>query len=174
MQLSALLALALASAAAAATIKQDVFTIHPNGDKSKCVGVLGGAFVVGAAIDIYDCNGSATQKWYSTSGPRMTNPADKSEWALDIAHKAGASSVALTNGVKAVLNKSADGGEDGSPYQSWSGRSSPNIRLGISSGKEMCLDLTGGSKTNRNALQIWECVKGNTNQVWTYTVVGQK
>ncbi|KAJ7151820.1 ricin B lectin domain-containing protein [Mycena crocata] len=182
MQFTTLLALALVSVVAAAPTQltaraQDVYTIHPNGDKTKCVGVLGGAFVVGAAVDIYDCNGSATQKWFSTSGPRMTNPADGSEWALDVAHAAGDSTFPLVNGIKAVLNKSADGGEDGSPYQSWNGRGSPNapaIRLNISSGKDMCLDLTDGRKANRNPLQIWACVAGNTNQIWTYTVVGKK
>ncbi|KAJ6457406.1 ricin B lectin domain-containing protein [Mycena vitilis] len=181
MQLTNLFALALVSAAAAAPTKlavraQDVYTIHPNGDTTKCVGVLGGAFVVGAGVDIYDCNGSDTQKWYNES-PRMTNPADGSEWALDVQHDAGDSTFPLVNGITAVLNKSADGGEDGSPFQSWNGRGSPSapaIRLNISSGKDMCLDLTNGSKANRNLLQIWECVAGNTNQVWTYTVVGQK
>ncbi|KAF7360773.1 hypothetical protein MVEN_00809300 [Mycena venus] len=124
MQLTALFALALVSAAAAAPTQltsratQNVYTIHPNGDTTKCVGVLGGAFVVGAAADIFDCNGSATQKWYFTSGPRMTNPADGSEWALDVA-LLGEANRELVNGVKVVLNKSADGGEDGSPYQSW-------------------------------------------------------
>ncbi|KAJ7152182.1 ricin B lectin domain-containing protein [Mycena crocata] len=182
MQLTALLALALVSVVAAApaplaTRAQDIVTIHPNGDKTKCVGVLGGAFVVGAAVDIYDCNGSATQKWRASSGPRMINPADGSAWALDIAHTAGDPNVLVANGVKAVLNKSADGGEDGSPYQSWNGRGSPQepaIRLNVGTdNKDFCLDLTNGSKTNKNPLQIWECFKGNTNQIWTYTVVGQ-
>ncbi|KAJ6561630.1 ricin B lectin domain-containing protein [Mycena capillaripes] len=167
MQLTALFALALVSVTAAAPTQptgratQNVYTIHPNGDTTKCVGVLGGAFGVGAAADIFDCNGSVTQKWYFTSGPRMTNPADGSEWALDV-----------------VLNKSADGGEDGSPYQSWGGPnapSAPKIQLSISQPANgvMCLDLTDGIKANRNPLQIWQCVAGNTNQIWTYTVVGQ-
>ncbi|KAJ7161837.1 ricin B lectin domain-containing protein [Mycena crocata] len=180
MQFTALLALALVSVVAAAPTPraEDVYTIHPNGDTSKCVGVLGGAFAVGAAADIYDCNGSATQKWYFTNGPRMINPADGSEWALDIAHDAGDSSVPIVSGVQVVLNKSADGGEDGSPYQSWGGPNSPSapaIKLGISqpTNGEMCLDLTDGSKANRTPLQIWKCTAGNTNQIWTYTVVGQ-
>jgi hypothetical protein len=59
MQLTALFALALVSVAAAAPTQltgratQNVYTIHPNGDTTKCVGVLGGAFVVGAAADMY-------------------------------------------------------------------------------------------------------------------------
>ncbi|KAJ7663862.1 hypothetical protein DFH06DRAFT_1128238 [Mycena polygramma] len=142
MQLTTLLAFAFVSVAAAAPTKlavraQEVYTIHPNGDTTKCVGVLGGAFVVGAAVDIYDCNGSATQKWHNES-PRMTNPADGSEWALDVARRL----------------ELPDHGSD--PYQSWNGRGSPSvpaIRLNIQPGsKEMCLDLTDGSKANRNPL----------------------
>jgi hypothetical protein len=30
-----------------------------------------------------------------------------------------------------------------------------------------CLDLTGGSRTNGNQLQTWQCTNGNTNQIWT-------
>ncbi|KAJ7340023.1 ricin B lectin domain-containing protein [Mycena albidolilacea] len=183
MQLTALFALALVSVTAAAPTQltgrttQNVYTIHPNGDTTKCVGVLGGALVVGAAADIFDCNGSATQKWYFTSGPRMTNPADGSEWALDVA-PLGETNREVVNGRKAVLNKSADGGEDGSPYQSWGGPnapSAPKIQLSISQPANgvMCLDLMDGIKANRSPLQIWQCAAGNTNQIWTYTVVGQ-
>jgi hypothetical protein len=59
MQLTTLFALALVSVAAAAPTQltgratQNVYTIHPNGDTTKCVGVLGGALVVGAAADMY-------------------------------------------------------------------------------------------------------------------------
>jgi hypothetical protein len=65
---------------------QNVYMIHPNGDMTKSVGVLGRAFVVGTAADMYiyivsgchsqsvltrevnsfDCNGSITQEWYFT------------------------------------------------------------------------------------------------------------
>ncbi|KAJ7149426.1 ricin B lectin domain-containing protein [Mycena crocata] len=182
MQFSTLVALALISVVAAAPSQlaaraTDVYTIHPNGDTAKCVGVLGGAFVQGAIVDIYDCNGSATQKWYGSS-PRLTNPADGSEWALDTDGSLGDPDFHLTNGVKVVINHSGDGGEDGSPTQSWNGRDSPSvpaIRLNASEDtKFYCLDLTDGNKTNQNALQIWECVAGSTNQKWTYTVVGQK
>ncbi|KAJ7163020.1 ricin B lectin domain-containing protein [Mycena filopes] len=168
---SAIYALALVSAVAAMPTQraaEPVYLIHPNGDATKCVGVLGGAFIAGSAVDIYDCNGSATQKWHGSS-PRITSPAaDSSEWALDIASSTPA------NGVKVVLNRSADGGEDGSPTQSWNGFNSssvPAIRLNISTDKTFCLDLTNGVKTNQNPLQIWECVAGNTNQKWTYEVI---
>ncbi|KAJ7844898.1 hypothetical protein B0H14DRAFT_2775783, partial [Mycena olivaceomarginata] len=166
-----LFALALVSVAAAAPTQltgramQNVYMIHPNGNMTKSVGVLGRAFVVGTAADM---NGTS---------PRMTNPADGSEWALDIA-SLGEANCELVNGCKVVLNKSADGGEDESPYQSWGGPnapSAPKIQLSISKPANgvMCLDLMDGIKANRTPLQIWQCVAGNTNQIWMYTVVGQ-
>ncbi|KAJ7037715.1 ricin B lectin domain-containing protein [Mycena alexandri] len=167
---SAISVLALVSFVAAMPAQRattPVYLIHPHGDKTKCVGVTGGAFVQGAVVDIYDCNGSTTQKWYGSS-PRMANPADGSEWALDIANSTP------TNGLAAVLNHSGDGGEDGSPTQSWSGFQGPDvpeIRLSLSTDKTFCLDLTNGSEASRNPLQIWECFAGNTNQKWTYEVL---
>lgn len=41
--------------------------------------------------------------------------------------------------------------------------------------KSMCLDLTGGSKENRNVLQMWECAPHGQptymNQRWTLTAL---
>ncbi|KAJ7145032.1 ricin B lectin domain-containing protein [Mycena filopes] len=175
---TALYTLALVSAVAAMPTPRatgPVYRIHPNGDTTKCVGVLGGAFVAGAAVDIYDCNGSTTQKWYGSS-PRMANPADGSEWALDIAYPSGSPNPVLANGVRAVLKRSADGGEEGSPTQSWNGftgsKAPSAIRLNLATPtQEFCLDLTNGVKTNQNPLQIWECFAGNTNQKWSFEVV---
>lgn len=36
-----------------------------------------------------------------------------------------------------------------------------------------CVDLTDGGKTNGTKIQIWDCVKGNTNQQWTINSSGQ-
>ena len=30
-----------------------------------------------------------------------------------------------------------------------------------------CLDLTNGSKTNGNIVQIWKCTDNDSNQAWT-------
>jgi hypothetical protein len=80
----------------------------------------------------------------------------------------------MANGVHVVLRASADGGEDGSPTQSWNGigtQAVPAIKSALSTTNDWCLDLTDGSKVNRNPLQIWECVAGNANQKWTYTTL---
>ncbi len=39
-------------------------------------------------------------------------------------------------------------------------------RLAVT-GQGLCLDLSDGSSANGNALQVWQCGTGNTNQVWT-------
>jgi hypothetical protein len=56
MKFSAVLALAFVTVVAAAPTQRSIFTdpytIHPDGDKTKCVGVLGGKFVVNATIDM--------------------------------------------------------------------------------------------------------------------------
>lgn len=30
-----------------------------------------------------------------------------------------------------------------------------------------CLDVRDGNSSNGNSLQVWSCVEGNTNQLWT-------
>ncbi|KAJ9127369.1 hypothetical protein QFC24_000776 [Naganishia onofrii] len=43
--------------------------IHPSGNAGKCLDVAGNARADGTAVDIYDCNNSAAQKWtFSRSG----------------------------------------------------------------------------------------------------------
>jgi hypothetical protein len=193
---SVILALVAAVSAAPTQLSKravPVYNIHPNGDTTKCIGILGGQFVSGAAIDMcvitpllleirahlfysYDCNGSASQKWFLTSGPRTTNPADGSTWAFDVPGSVGDPNFHLVSGTKVVLKPDADGGEDGSPTQSWNGKGSPQepqIRINAATANDgdQCLDLTDGKKTNRNPLQLWACTPGNTNQKWTYTTV---
>jgi hypothetical protein len=44
---------AAASAAPMSGRAAPVYNIHPNGDTTKCIGILGGQYVEGAAIDMY-------------------------------------------------------------------------------------------------------------------------
>ena len=41
----------------------------------------------------------------------------------------------------------------------------------ITSGDGYCVDNSGGSLTNGNRIQLWQCVSGNTNQLWTLSQV---
>jgi hypothetical protein len=133
--------------------------IHPNGDNSKCVGILGGTFADGTAVDIFDCNGSNGQKW-QWNGDALTsvNPVDGSQWCLD----AGVQSQ-WANGVKMKIWQCFSN----LAQQTWTPvTTSGTIKL---TAANFCLDLTNGVKTNQNVLQIWTCSAGNANQLWTVT-----
>lgn len=137
------------------------FTVHPVADESKCVGIVGGVYANGSQVDIFDCNGSNTQKWQWFDRALVSvNPADQSEWCLD----AGEVSQ-LANGVQMKIWQCITG----LPQQTWFVPAiSPDV-VALSVG-DWCLDLTNGNTTNRNILQIWTCA-GNSNQMWSFTNV---
>ncbi|KDR68876.1 hypothetical protein GALMADRAFT_272265 [Galerina marginata CBS 339.88] len=132
--------------------------IHPNGDNSKCVGILGGTYANGTPVDIFDCNASNSQKWkFNGNALTSVNPADNSQWCLD----AGVQSQWAT-GVKMKIWQCLS-----VPQQVWTPvTTSGNIKLNAAN---FCLDLTNGSKANQNILQIWTCGGGNVNQIWSVT-----
>ncbi|KDR70767.1 hypothetical protein GALMADRAFT_254409 [Galerina marginata CBS 339.88] len=136
-----------------------VSTIHPNGDNTKCVGILGGTYADGTAVDIFDCNGSVSQKWkFNGNALTSVNPVDGSQWCLD----AGDQSLWAAGVKMKVWQCFAD-----LPQQTWTPvTTSGNIQLTTAN---LCLDLTNGSKANQNVLQIWTCGGGNPNQIWTVT-----
>jgi len=133
--------------------------IHPNGDNTKCVDIVGGVFADGTAVDIYDCNGTNAQKWkFNGNALTSVNPADGSQWCLD----AGAQT-SWTTGVHMKIWQCFSN----LPQQAWTPvTTSGNIQL---TAANLCLDLTNGAKTNGNPLQIWTCGGGNPNQIWTVT-----
>jgi len=138
------------------------YYIHPNGDSAKCVGILGGAYTNGAAVDIYDCNHSTTQKW-TWNGNALTsvNPADQSQWCLDAGEP-----TSFANGTKLKIWQCFSGLTQQTWTPPFSLSTGGNIRLSTGG---FCVDLTNGDKTNKNVLQIWACSSGfNANQVWTY------
>jgi hypothetical protein len=134
-------------------------TVHPNGNSNKCVGILGGTYANGTAVDIFDCNESATQNWkFNGDALVSVNPVDQSKWCLD----AGVQSL-WANGVKMKIWQCFSN----LPQQTWTPiTTSGTIKL--PSGN-FCLDLTNGNLTDRNVLQIWTCTAGDANQIWTVT-----
>jgi hypothetical protein len=114
----------------------------------KCVDVAGASTANGAAVQLYDCNGTAAQTW--TSGN-----ADNSIQALGKCMDVTAASTA--NGAKVQLYDC-----NGTNAQKWTVSGSALVNTG--SGK--CLDATGNSSANGTQLQIWTCA-GTANQQWT-------
>ncbi len=128
----------------------------------------------------YDCNGSYTQRWqWYNKSILSINDTDLSRWCLDAGDVAESESVLwrflirtllvsvlVQNGVQMKIWQCfAD-----LPQQSWvpsvdAAQSGP-IALSVNN---VCLDLTNGVDADRTILQIWQCVPGNTNQIWSYS-----
>ena len=169
--------------------------IHPNGDNTKCVGILGGAFADGTPVDMY-----VTRLMYSNFElticlALIATGLTPRNGSGTVIHWLQSTLLIILNGVLmpvSILNvskslggfmfhscftpfwKGANGVRmkiwqcfSGLPQQTWTPvTTSGTIKLTTAS---FCLDLTNGVKTNQNILQIWTCGSGNPNQFWTVT-----
>ncbi|MGW0859780.1 family 16 glycosylhydrolase [Streptomyces sp. NPDC002690] len=114
----------------------------------KCVDVAGAATTNGTAVQLYDCNGSAAQKWAVNSDGTIR---------------------ALGKCLDAKDAGTADGTLlqlwdcNGTAAQKWATPAAKDI-VGIQSNK--CMDATGNSSANGTRLQLWTC-SGTANQKWT-------
>ncbi|MEO3873496.1 RICIN domain-containing protein [Nonomuraea sp. B12E4] len=117
----------------------------------KCVDVAGASTANGAAVQLWDCNGTAAQNWTWNS--------DGSVRALGKCMDVTGASTA--NGAQAQLYDC-----NGTGAQRWTFDSGNGQIVNPQSGK--CLDATGNSSANGTRLQIWDCT-GGANQRWTRT-----
>ncbi|MEU8929187.1 ThuA domain-containing protein [Streptomyces sp. NPDC048409] len=114
----------------------------------KCVDVAGASSANGAAVQLYDCNGTGAQNWtVSTSG--TISALGK---CMDV------TSASTANGAKVQLYDC-----NGTGSQVWQSGANGSL-VNPQSGK--CLDATGPSSANGTRLQIWTC-GGSANQSWT-------
>ncbi|MGW6897155.1 ricin-type beta-trefoil lectin domain protein [Streptomyces sp. NPDC054919] len=114
----------------------------------KCVDVAGASAANGTAVQLYDCNGTAAQKW--------TVGADGTIRALG-----------------KCLDVKDNSTADGAQLQLWDCNGGANQRWGVSGARDIvnvqadkCMDATGNSSANGTRLQIWTC-SGTANQKWT-------
>jgi chitosanase len=114
----------------------------------KCIDVAGASTANGAAIQLYDCNGSAAQRWTVGNADGTIRALGK---CMDVA------AAATTNGAKIQLYDCNATGA-----QKWT---VSNGAL-INSGSGKCLDVTDKSTANGARLQIWTCAN-SSNQTWT-------
>src|SRR3954452_22079479 len=128
-----------ASAATAGPIK---------GLGGKCIDVAGASSANGAAVQLYDCNGSAAQQWTVGNTDGSLRALGK---CMDVV------SASTTNGAKIQLYDCNATGA-----QKWT---VSNGAL-VNSGSGKCLDVTDKSTANGARLQIWTCAN-STNQTWT-------
>ncbi|GAB3423088.1 ricin-type beta-trefoil lectin domain protein [Flindersiella endophytica] len=119
-----------------------------SGYGGKCVDVAGASTANGAAVQLYDCNGTAAQQWTMSSDGTVR---------------------ALGKCMDVTGGSTADGAQvqlydcNGSGAQQWTYTAGRDL-VNPQSGK--CLDATGPSSANGTRLQIWACT-GGANQKWT-------
>jgi chitinase len=114
----------------------------------KCVDVAAASSANGAAVQLYDCNGSTAQQW--------TVGSDGTIRALGKCMDVNAPGTA--NGATVQLWDCT-----GAANQKWSKGANNSL---VSSAAGKCLDATGPSSANGTRLQIWTCT-GAANQQWT-------
>ncbi|MDX2401628.1 ricin-type beta-trefoil lectin domain protein [Streptomyces microflavus] len=114
----------------------------------KCVDVAAASSANGAAVQLYDCNGTGAQQW----DVRADGTVRALGKCLDV--KDGA-----TAGGTVVQLWDCNG----SAAQRWGISAARDI---VSVGADKCLDATGNSSANGTRLQIWTCT-GAANQKWT-------
>ncbi|MEU5662351.1 ricin-type beta-trefoil lectin domain protein [Streptomyces longwoodensis] len=114
----------------------------------KCLDVAGGATANGTAVQLYDCNGSAAQRW--------TVQPDGSVQALGKCLDVVSASTA--DGAKVQLYDC-----NGTGAQRWSYNAATGDVVNTAANK--CLDVTGNSTANGARAQIWSCT-GAANQKW--------
>ena len=118
------------------------------GIAGKCVDVAGASTANGAAVQLFDCNGTGAQRW--------TVAADGTLQALGKCMDVVAAGTA--NGTRVQLFDC-----NGTGAQRWTATTTHDL-VNPASGR--CLDATGPSSANGTRLQIWDC-SGGTNQKWT-------
>ncbi|KQX79927.1 lectin [Streptomyces sp. Root1310] len=114
----------------------------------KCLDVAGGSSANGTAVQLYDCNGSAAQRW--------TVQTDGSVQALGKCLDVASASTA--DGAKVQLYDC-----NGTGAQRWSYNAGTGDVVNTAANK--CLDVTDNSSANGARAQIWACT-GAANQKW--------
>lgn len=117
----------------------------------RCLDVWGSDPANGARTSIYDCHGSANQKWTVTSAGQLRNQATGK-----------------------CLDVSGAGRADGTTVFQWECSTAANQRWTLDSRQRLvsadsgkCLDVDRGLTANGSKLQIWTCHDG-TNQRWSF------
>ncbi|WP_406864406.1 family 16 glycosylhydrolase [Streptomyces sp. HUAS MG47] len=114
----------------------------------KCVDVAGANPANGTPVQLYDCNGTAAQKWTVNSDGSIR---------------------ALGKCLDVTAGSTADGAQlqlydcNGTGAQKWRVEAARDL---VNVAADKCLDATGNSSANGTRLQIWTCT-GAANQKWT-------
>jgi glucosylceramidase len=114
----------------------------------KCLDVAGGSSADGTAVQLWDCNGSAAQRWTLRSDGSVQALGK----CLDV------TSGSTSDGAKVQLYTC-----NGSGAQQWRHEAGSGDLVNVPADK--CLDASDNSSANGTRAQIWSCT-GAANQKW--------
>ncbi|MFH8625913.1 ricin-type beta-trefoil lectin domain protein [Streptomyces vietnamensis] len=114
----------------------------------RCIDLVGGKAAPGAALMIWDCSGSASQRW--------TFPSDGTMRALGLCAEVADGSTADGADLRMA---SCDGGA--------AQRITLNVRHDLAASQaNKCLDVRDNLTSNGTRIQLWSC-NGHDNQKWS-------
>ena len=118
------------------------------GQSGRCVDIPGSTTTNGAQAQLWDCDGTAKQRWSHTAGRQLMVYGNK---CLD------ANGNGTANGTAAIV-WTCHGGTN----QKWRLNADGSI-TGVQSG--LCLEVAGGATANGTPVRLWTC-NGQANQRW--------
>lgn len=127
---------------------QQISTVHITGLAGKCLGAAGGGSGNGTSVDLYPCNGGATQQWGMFSDGTIRTAGKCME-------AAGGST---SDGTRVQLYDC-----NGTAAQQWTHTAGNDL---VNPRANKCLDLKERSSADFTVTQIWSC-NGGSNQKWT-------
>ncbi|KDR77633.1 hypothetical protein GALMADRAFT_224914 [Galerina marginata CBS 339.88] len=128
--------------------------VHPNGAPNKCLDVRGAIYANGTAVQIYDCNETAAQRWLITKGGGTSAVTlAGTNFCLDAgANPSSGTGLKIWKCINAL------------PAQTWQFTDGNQLQL---STINQCVDLQNGNLSNGRRVQTWTCGSSNANQIWT-------
>lgn len=123
-------------------------------DQNKCIDVPRASFNDGSKLQIYDCNGSDAQNWYFNGANITIGP---SSLCMDLTEGAD------QPGTLAQIFESSNADAN----QLFTPRSDGLIQW---TGKDLCLDLSGGDTTNGSAIDFQICDPNQPSQHWNFGI----
>jgi len=135
----------------------DAFTFNTSGGSSgtgpvvglanKCLDVRSGATADGTQIQLYTCNGTASQSWTRTGSTLRALGK-----CLDV------SGAGTADGTKIQLWTC-----NGTAAQNWSAGANSSL---VNAGSNKCADVSGNNSADSTVVHLWTC-NGAANQRWT-------
>ncbi len=130
-----------------------------NPNSGKCLDVSGGSAANYTKIQLYDCNGTAAQKWQPASGGLATGASYSFETSLS---------------TSSCLDVDGDGADNGTQVDEYScnGSAAQSIAIEAAGGglvslknaNGKCLDLYSSGTADGTKVEVWDCNETNAQQ----------